>query len=102
MNEVISSIIDAESKADEIISLSIEKSKKIKAEGESQAENIKNSAIAHSKLHRASANKEAEERAENEYKEIISAGNEKAGQIISAARSKTESIATKVVEELLR
>ena len=45
MNHIISSILEAEAKADEIISKSTEKAKAIILQGENDAENIKGEAI---------------------------------------------------------
>ena len=102
MNEVISSILEAENKADEIVALSLEKAKKIKAEGEQVAENIKNSAIARAKLRRATTTKEANDNAEKEYQKTIEEGVLAAKEIYESSKVKIKEISEELLNGLLQ
>lgn len=100
MNEIIASILDAEKKAEEIVKLSVEKSKAIRQSADDDGEKIKNGAIAVFKLNRASALKDAERRATAEYDEIISVGKKDAEKIKQKAADSTEIFADSIVKEI--
>lgn len=102
MNEVISSILQAEEKAEHIVSLSAEKSKKIRSDGEAAAENIKNTAIAHAKLHKASDIAKAEEKADAEFDDIVKAGHAEAEKLFEKAKGKVDAISSEIVNEILK
>ena len=100
MNEVIASILDAEKKAEEIVKLSVEKSKSIRQSADEEGEKIKNGAIAVFKLNRASALKDAEKRANAEYDEIVSNGKKDAEKIKRNSADSTENFADSIVKEI--
>ena len=100
MNEVIASILDAEKKADEIVKISVDKSKAVKQAADSDGEKIKNGAVAVFKLHRASAIKEAEKKAQAEYDKILAEGKKSAEKILTDSADKTDYFADKIVKSI--
>lgn len=81
MKDVISSVIEAENKADCIIKAAVEKAKALRNQGDGEAESIKQSAIGVEKLLRAKKMREAQNNAEKEFEKIV-----------AAAQSNTESL----------
>ncbi|MBQ9485815.1 MAG: hypothetical protein IJU83_03150 [Clostridia bacterium] len=102
MNEVIASILEAERKADEIIDQSVIKSDKIRQTADEEGEKIKNSAVAVFKLNRASALKNAEKTASDEYDAIIERGKAQAEEIEKRAADKINSAAEEIVADILK
>ena len=101
MNEIISSILDAENKAEEIVKKANEDAKKILLESENDAENIKNNAIYVQKVHASSSIKKANEKANEEYDKIILEGQKDAEKIVESAKPKMQEVANKILEKIL-
>lgn len=100
MNEVIASILDAEKKAEEIVKTAMEKSKAIRETADADGEKIKNGAIAVFKLHRASALKDAEKKAAEEYDAAFENGKAQANAIVNAASEKIDVFAEETIKEI--
>ena len=101
MNEVIASILDAEQKAEEIVKLSLENSKKIKQDADFEADKIKNSAVTVFKIHRSAVLKDAEKKAEELYEKTIEDGKSYAEKIFSDAEKKAEKISDEIVKDII-
>lgn len=101
MNEIISSILDAENKAEEIVKKANDDAKKLLLESENDAEKIRNSAIYVQKVHASSSIKKANEKAQKEYEKIILEGNKDAEKIVDDARPKMDDVANKILEKIL-
>lgn len=101
MNEIISSILEAENKAEEIVKKANEDAKKILLDSENDAEKIRNSAIYVQKVHASSSIKKANEKADEEYNKIILAGQDDAEKIIEVARPKMDEVVNKILEKIL-
>ncbi|MBR5388331.1 MAG: hypothetical protein IK147_02540 [Clostridia bacterium] len=102
MNEVISSILQAEEKAENIVNLSAEKAKKIKLDGERAAETVRNTAVARAKVHKASEIAKAEEAADALYNAAIDKGTLDAEKTFEETKKKTDAIASEIVERILK
>ena len=102
MNHIISSILEAEAKADEIISKSTEKAKAIILQGENDAENIKSEAITSLKDKRNEIISFAEEDAENRYQAIVSKGEIDTKKKIEKAKTNIEKASEYVLSEILK
>ena len=100
MNEIISSILEAEKKAEEIVKMSAEKAKAIKQSADEEGEKIKNGAIAVFKLHRTAEIKSAEKRAASEYDAIIESGKGEIERIMKRSADKIEKFAEETVKDI--
>lgn len=101
MTDIISSILEAEKKADEIIKSASEKSKKVRAEGDAQAEKIMNTAIYVFKVSRAKKIQDAEKDADKRYAEIINKENCKTEFFIESAEKAAEAVSENLVKKVL-
>ena len=100
MQEVIASILDAESKADEIIKNAAEKSKEIKRTADDDGEKIKSGAIAVFKVHRAAELNSAEKKADEEYQSILAEGVAEAENIAAKASKSVDKLAVEIVNKI--
>lgn len=101
MVDAISSILEAEKKADQILKENNEQVKKIILDAEDVSEKIKERAIVSFKLHKKSRIKEAEKNAEEEYTKVIEEGNIKISNMIKSAEKKESSIIETIVYKVL-
>lgn len=101
MDEIISSILDAEKKAEEILKNSTETAKSIILEGEGKAEDIKSDAIATLRAQKKQIIIDAELEAEKRYQEIVLKGSKEADEIIESANSNVDKACDFIVKEIL-
>lgn len=101
MNDVISSILEAEKKADENILKAQEKAKIEIKNADSESERITSVAISTFKLKRKKALKKAEEDAEKKYNDIILEGDSKTTKIVEEAKPKVGEAIDAIVKEIL-
>lgn len=102
MDNVISSILEAEKKADEIIASAAEKAKNIILEGESAAEKIRETAVWSFKAQKKGALLSAEKKASEEYNRIIETGKNKAQDVYTAAVKKSAKAADELIKDFLK
>ncbi|MBQ9513931.1 MAG: hypothetical protein IJR66_02985 [Clostridia bacterium] len=100
MDEVISSIIEAEKKADEMVKNSLDNAKKANISAEKEAEEIKDKAIASFKLHRKTVLADAEKTANEKYEARLSEGEKTAKNISNKAEEKIKELAIELVNEI--
>ena len=101
MVEIISSILEAEKKADGIIEIASEKAKKIKAEGDAQSEKIVSASIGVFKISRSKKLREAEKRAEAEYEKVLARENERTAEFAAAAQNRIEDAVSLIVKKVM-
>ena len=101
MNEVIASILDAESRAEEIAKQSAEKAVGIRRAADEECEKIKNGAVAVFKIHRNSALLGAEKQAQAEYDEILERGKLESEKLYNAAADKFDEFADDVLKGII-
>ena len=102
MEEIISSVLQAEQRAEDIIKSAAEKAKVIREQGDKEAENIKNSAVAVAKLSRAKKLREAEKAASAEYDKIMGEQQEYISLLSAAARKNMQKAAELLAERVLK
>ncbi len=102
MNEVISSILEAEKKAEETIIKAQTEARALKISSDKSAEEIKEKAIEDFKLLRLKELEKAEDVACVEYDKIIKAGEEKANALVEEAKVNLVKVADKIVEGIIR
>lgn len=102
MEEIISSVLQAEQRAEDIIKSAAEKAKVIREQGDKEAENIKNSAVAVAKLSRAKKLREAEKAASAEYDKIMGEQQEHISLLSAAARKNMQKAAELLAERVLK
>ncbi len=102
MNQLISSILDTEKKAEEIVKDAKTKAKELNLSSNAKAEEIKNKAVIDFKAYRVAELEKAEKTACEKYDEIIMAGNVKAEELIKQARGNSVKVADKIVEGIIR
>ena len=102
MNEVISSILTAEKKSEEIIKKAQADARSLKISSDRQAEEIKQKAVEDFKAYRAKELEKAEEDALSQYNKIVKAGEEKASAMIDQAKVNLVKVADKIVEGIIR
>lgn len=101
MEEIISSILSAESKAEEIIKIAQEESKKLIFEAEREADTVITKAISDFKTYKKVKIKEAEALSEKVYDEKLLLGKKEAEKVIIDNSEKISSIADYIVKEIL-
>lgn len=101
MIEMISSILEAEKNAEEIVKEANDNAKKILLESASDAEKIKNSAIYVQKVHNSSSIQKANEKAQEEYAKVLAVGEKQSEAIIDSAKPNIEKVADSIVEKIL-
>ena len=102
MLEVISSILDAEKKADAIIKQADDKSKSLILSAESQSEGIKSNTIKKFKAERTAKITDAEVLACTEYNSIIEQGNLQANELKDGVTDKVPSVVDFVVDSIIK
>ncbi len=102
MDKIISSILDAEKKADEITDLLTEKAKDIVLSAEEKAEKIRESAILSSKAQKKKAIFSANEKAEEEYIKKINEGEKIAQAIYDNAQKNIDKVAEEIVKGFVK
>ena len=102
MNEVISSIIETEKKADEMINQAQADARALKLSSDKTAEEIKFQAVQDFKALRATELEKADKMAEEKYNEIIKLGEERANTLICEAKENLIKVADKIVEGIIR
>ena len=102
MNEIISSILEAEKKADEMINQAQAEARALKLYSDKMAEEIKVKTVQEFKTLRVIELEKAEKTAEEKYNEIIKVGEEKANAIIIEAKDNLIKVADKIVEGIIR
>lgn len=101
MNEIISSILEAEKKADEIITSAGLQSKSLIMEAEKKADRIRNDAVTEFKSFRKESVLLTDKKAEEVYAEEIEKGNKKAFEIKESIEGKTNSVSDEIVKRIL-
>ena len=102
MNEIISSILDAEKKAEDMIATANENAKIKKQNIEEEVENVKSSAVlSFSELKNKEIEK-AEKKAEAEYDKIIKEAEIKVKEYKDSVLSKTESVVDELIKVLIK
>ena len=101
MIEVISSILEAERRAQEIIDAATVEAKKTRADGEAYADKIVSDAIALMNVKRKSAAVSANKDAETIFCEIVSDGDKASKEKVNAAYSKKERAEKFVIDKIL-
>ena len=101
MKEVITSILEAESKAEEIVKTAQDKSKELLLKGETEADELKEKTIAFVKAKRKDVLKGAEVEANKNYNARISQGEKKAEELINTAQDKIDAVAENIVKEII-
>ena len=101
MNEIIASILEAESKADDIVKLSADKAALIRRTADDEGEKIKNGAVAVFKIHKAAAIKDAENRASEVYDEITRQGKEETEKLYNSVIGDADAIAAEIVKGII-
>jgi len=101
MIDVISSILEAEKKADEILKTANAESKAKILSADEQAEKIKADAIADFKTERKETLKKADAEAEKQYADRIEKGKAEAKAICDKALLKTDKTADSIVKEII-
>lgn len=102
MNDVISSILEAEKKADEMIQKAQADAKALKISSDKKSEEIKETAINDFKSLRAVELDKAEKEALEKYQEIIKLGEKKADELVENAKVNLLKVADKIVEGFIK
>lgn len=102
MNDVISSILEAEKKADEMIQKAQADAKALKISSDKKSEEIKETAINDFKSLRAVELDKAEKEALEKYQEIIKLGEKKADKLVENAKVNLLKVADKIVEGFIK
>lgn len=102
MQEIISSILEAEKRADEIIDDAVSKSKSIKKSANEKAEDIKFRAIYDFKKEREKALTEASVRAERAYSSLLDEGTARADKAVKDAEVRLMDAVNCIVEEICK
>ncbi len=100
MNEIISSILEAESRAETILLQSAENSKKIIADADVRSDEIKERAVSVFKMHRKSEIKKAELRAEKLYGEKLCDGEKAAEELVKEANLNLDAAAQFILSKV--
>ena len=101
MKEIISSILSAEAKAEEIVKTAQEQAKQIILDADRSSDEIMETTVSEFKTYRKSEIIKAENLAENKYNEILFLGEKKAEKVSVEARNKVDSVADYVLKEIL-
>ena len=102
MKEIISSILDAEARAEEIVKLAQEKSKALLLEAETKAEEIKEKALADFKERKKAIMKGAEVEAQKKYDERIAKGEKSVKELKEQSQDKIEVVVENILKDVLR
>lgn len=102
MNEIISSILSAEQKSDEIIKSSNEKARAIILQGENDAESIRNTAITSTRLKRTKILSDAEKKANLEYEKVVEEGEVEIRKVINEALPKVDKVSDYILSEIIK
>ena len=102
MQEIISSILQAEKKAEEIIENALSEAKSKKLAGDATAEQIKNSAVENFKANRVSVLSKAEQDAELAYNDAVRKGREESMGKVEQARANLFKAADFIVEKVVK
>ena len=102
MNDVISSILEAEKKADEMIQKAQADAKALKISSDKKSEEIKETAINDFKSLRAVELDKAEKEALEKYQQIIKLGEKKADELVENAKVNLLKVADKIVEGFIK
>lgn len=101
MEEVITSILAAEQKADEIIKNAADDAKNILIYSENSADEIREKAVADFKVRRKAAIEKAEQNAEKQYLEKVEQGEKQAAELIRSVESKKNAAATSILSKIV-
>ena len=101
MNEIISSILEAEKKADEIITSAGLQAKSLVIEAEKKADKIRNDAVNDFKAFRKESIENADKKADKVYAEEIEGGNKKAAEIGESVKGKIDSVSDDIVKKII-
>jgi len=101
MNEIISSILEAEKKADSLVSEAQTNAKKSVLFADADGEKIKENAIDSFKIARKEALIKAEKDGEELYNKIALSGKEQAEKITALAKGNLEKTADLIVKEII-
>lgn len=102
MQEVISSILQAEKKAEEIIEKATLDAKAQRLSGDAEAEKIRNQAIDSFKAHRVSVLQKAEQDAETAYNDAVKKGKDQSAQKVELAKSNLIKAADYLVDKVIK
>ena len=101
MKEVISSILEAEARAESIIKDAADKAKKIIVSGEEKAEEIRSAAIEDFKAKRKADIAVAENIAAEKYAAAVEKGEKQAEELLVSVSGKIEDTADYVLKEIV-
>lgn len=102
MNQLISSILETEKMAEEIVKNAQTQAKELIVSAGATAEEIKNKAVNDFKAYRIAEIEKAEKTACEKYDEIIKAGKSKADALIEQAKVNSVKVADKIIEGIIR
>ncbi len=102
MQEVISSILQAEKKAEEILEKATQEAKAQRLSGDAEAEKIRAKAIDSFKAHRVSVLEKAESDAQAEYDKTVKQGKEQSAKRVGLARENLLKAADYLVDKVIR
>lgn len=101
MNEIISSILEAEKKADEIITSAGLQAKSLVIEAEKKADKIRNDAVSDFKIFRKESVDNADKKADKVYAEEIESGNKKAAEIGESVKGKIDAVSDEIAKKII-
>ncbi len=102
MNEIISSILEAEKKADSLVSEAQANAKKSVLFADAEGEKIKENAIDSFKTARKEALLKAEKDGDELYGKIASDGEKQAEEITALAKNNLEKTADLIIKEIIK
>ena len=102
MKEIISSILQAEEMANQIISDANLKAQKASAERDAKRDDAKSKATVTFALERKKALRDAEETAKEKYACILDGAKKESETLSQSAKDKIEKIASEIVSELIK
>ena len=101
MEEVISSILAAEAKADEIVKNAADDAKNIMIYSENTADEIREKAVVDFKEHRKAAIMDAEKQAESLYEKRIAEGEKQAKELVKSVENKKSAAAATILSKIV-
>lgn len=101
MKEIISSILEAESKANELLKSAADKAKSIILEADAESEKLKNDAVLSFKAHRKDVILNAEKDAESAYGNKLAEGKLDAAKLVDSVKGGIDEISDEIVKDLI-
>ena len=101
MEEIITSILEAERRADDVVKNAVDNAKNILIYAENNADEIREKAVADFKAHRKEVLSAAEKEADELYLKKIAEGNAAAEKLVASVKDKKSAAAEKLLNKII-